>query len=282
MSRGLHLFVVGVTLLAMLVVAAPRPARAAMGPSDFEECLLTKINTSRSDVGASQLTMARDLNYLVRDWSEWMRHHTFRHMTSSERNPILPSGTWTWGENIAWTSNTSDSACTQIHEMLMGSDGHRRNILNTSFQFAALGAYGDGSGWWVTELFFSSSDYSPYCEGTFCDDDGSIFQTDIESVAAAGITTGCNPPSNDRFCPNDLVTRGAMAAFLTRALGLTDTGNTNFVDTNGTTFENDIRKVAAAGITAGCNPPSNDRFCPDDYVTRGAMAAFLTRALDLS
>jgi hypothetical protein len=35
------------------------------------------------------------------------------------------------------------------------------------------------------------------------------------------VTLGCNPPANDKFCPDDKVTRGQMAAFLTRALGLT-------------------------------------------------------------
>ena len=52
----------------------------------------------------------------------------------------------------------------------------------------------------------------------FVDDDGSIFEEDIERLAAAGITRGCNPPINDRFCPNDPVTRAQMAAFLHRAL----------------------------------------------------------------
>ena len=33
------------------------------------------------------------------------------------------------------------------------------------------------------------------------------------------------------------------------------------------------------GSPAGCNPPFNDAFCPDDPVTRGQMAAFLVRAL---
>ncbi|VAV92897.1 hypothetical protein MNBD_ACTINO02-2304 [hydrothermal vent metagenome] len=33
------------------------------------------------------------------------------------------------------------------------------------------------------------------------------------------------------------------------------------------------------GITLGCNPPDNDRFCPDNVVTREQMAAFLQRAL---
>ena len=40
----------------------------------------------------------------------------------------------------------------------------------------------------------------------------------------------------------------------------------------------DTPKLANAGVTRGCNPPRNDRFCPDDYVTRGQMAAFLVRA----
>ncbi|NOX23331.1 MAG: S-layer homology domain-containing protein, partial [Actinobacteria bacterium] len=47
-------------------------------------------------------------------------------------------------------------------------------------------------------------------------------------------------------------------------------------------FEADIAKLAAAGITQGCNPPTNDRFCPDDSVTRGQMAAFLNRAANIS
>jgi len=39
----------------------------------------------------------------------------------------------------------------------------------------------------------------------------------IEALAASGITQGCG---NGNFCPNDPVTRGAMASFLARALGL--------------------------------------------------------------
>ena len=32
-------------------------------------------------------------------------------------------------------------------------------------------------------------------------------------------------------------------------------------------------------MTKGCNPPDNDQYCPDSYVSRGQMAAFLVRAL---
>ncbi len=114
----------------------------------------------------------------------------------------------------------------------------------------------------------------------FSDDDGSVFENHIEWLAAQGIAKGCNPPTNDRFCPDDHLTRGQMAALLVRALGLTDNGGgSSFVDDDGSVFEADIAKLAAAGITRGCNPPANDRFCPDDHVTRGQMAAFLVRAL---
>jgi hypothetical protein len=116
----------------------------------------------------------------------------------------------------------------------------------------------------------------------FTDDDDSIFENDIDKLATAGITRGCNPPTNDNFCPDDNVTRGQMAAFLVRALGLTDNGGGDlFTDDDGSIFENDIDKLATAGITRGCNPPTNDNFCPDDNVTRGQMAAFIRRAAAL-
>ncbi len=112
----------------------------------------------------------------------------------------------------------------------------------------------------------------------FVDDDGSVFQGDIERLAAAGITRGCNPPANDHFCPNDPVTRGQMAAFLSRALRLADREGDPFNDDDRSVFQADIERLATAGITRSCNPPANDHFCPNDPVTRGQMAAFLFRA----
>ncbi len=113
----------------------------------------------------------------------------------------------------------------------------------------------------------------------FADISGTTFEGDIEWLAAAGITKGCNPPANTLYCPNDPVTRGQMAAFLVRALGLPAATKDHFVDDDGSTFEDDINRLAEAGITKGCNPPANTSYCPDDTVTRGQMAAFLVRAL---
>lgn len=117
--------------------------------------------------------------------------------------------------------------------------------------------------------------------GRFFDDDGSVHESSIEAIANLGITKGCNPPYQTGYCPKEPVTRGQMAAFLVRALGLTATiGGDGFVDDDASIFEGHIETLAAAGITKGCNPPTNDRFCPDEYVTRGQMAAFLVRAMD--
>jgi SpoIID/LytB domain protein len=116
----------------------------------------------------------------------------------------------------------------------------------------------------------------------FTDDAASIFEGDINRLAEAGITKGCNPPVNDRFCPEAKVTRGQMAAFLVRAFGYTDAGDGDlFVDDDGLIFEADIDRLGTAGITKGCNPPANDRFCPGDVLNRAQMAAFLHRALSI-
>lgn len=140
-----------------------------------------------------------------------------------------------------------------------------------------------GSGTKFTVTFGPGADPGPggSYAGSFSDDDGSVFEDDIEWLASTGVTRGCNPPTNTRFCPDDPVTRGQMAAFLRRALpGLDDSGPVpGFWDTVGTTFEQDIEWLAATGVTRGCNPPTNTRFCPDEAVTRGQMAAFLRRAL---
>jgi hypothetical protein len=118
---------------------------------------------------------------------------------------------------------------------------------------------------------------------SFTDDDGSVFESDIAKLAAAGITKGCNPPVNDLYCPYAAVTRGQMAAFLVRAMGYVDYGDGDlFIDDNGSVFEADIDKLGTAGVTKGCNPTTNDRYCPDDPVKRDQMASFLTRALSLT
>jgi subtilisin family serine protease len=174
----------------------------------------------------------------------------------------------------------------------------------------------------------------------------------ISAVKDAGITKGCNPPQNDRFCPEDVVTRAQMAAFIIRAIeGEPTSYNANpyfadvppthwafkyvqrvrergiaqgYAGTNlygpednvtreqlakmlimalvsrgkiteppsdycasGSPFTDVdpnswscryIKRLKELGITQGCNPPQNDRYCPQNPVTRAEMAAFIYRA----
>jgi hypothetical protein len=117
--------------------------------------------------------------------------------------------------------------------------------------------------------------------GSFVDDDGNVHEGQIEAIAAEGITKGCNPPARDRYCPNDPVTRAQMASFLVRMLNLADATDDHFTDDEESIHRGDIDRLASAGITRGCNPPANDRYCPDEPVTREQMASFLARALNL-
>ena len=117
-------------------------------------------------------------------------------------------------------------------------------------------------------------------DGFFVDDNNSPFEDDIDAIAQAGITRGCNG-AGTRYCPNSSVTRGEMAAFLRRALGLPVSATNWFTDDDTSIFQDDINAIADAGITKGCDPQATNLYCPGANVTRGEMAAFLRRALSL-
>jgi hypothetical protein len=139
--------------------------------------------------------------------------------------------------------------------------------------------YADIDGWFRATDFTCGPDRPMYdFTGRFADDDGNPFAPDIEWAATAGVTLGCNPPFNDWFCPKLAVSRGQMASFLVRALGLPDPGGDAFTDDAGSLHESDINRIAAAGITLGCAP---GLFCPEQAVTREQMASFLVRAYRL-
>ena len=115
----------------------------------------------------------------------------------------------------------------------------------------------------------------PSASGDYFSDDGaSMHQADINRLAQAGITNGCG---GGRYCPDDSVTRGEMASFISRALGLAASSTDYFSDDTGSIHEADINRLAAAGVTNGC---AGGLYCPLQAVTREQMAAFLHRALD--
>jgi hypothetical protein len=104
----------------------------------------------------------------------------------------------------------------------------------------------------------------------------------IEDLYNRGITAGCTLTT---YCPDAPVTRAEMAVFLLKTLL-----GTSYVppSPNGIFADVPIDYWAVAwiedlydrGVTAGCdtNPL---RYCPEEPVTRGQMAAFLTLTFGL-
>lgn len=104
------------------------------------------------------------------------------------------------------------------------------------------------------------------------------FYRHIQMMAVLGITVGCG---NNNFCPDEVVTRGQMAAFVVRALS----GNRFRIPSTPIfddapadhPFFRFIQAMGQRGVTVGVstNPPL---FGPNSPVTREQMAAFLMRA----
>ena len=103
----------------------------------------------------------------------------------------------------------------------------------------------------------------------------------IDALAADEITSGCG---SGNYCPDDMVTRAQMAAFLLRARHGSD-----YVPpaANGKIFSDVpasywaaawIEQLAAEGITSGCG---DSTYCPESFLTRAQMAVFLVRAFNL-
>ena len=115
----------------------------------------------------------------------------------------------------------------------------------------------------------------PAGPNAFGDDAGSVFEEDINALAFAGITTGCRL---DGFCPDRPISREEWAAMLARALELPLAGSARFIDLERSIFAPEIEALAEVSITLGCNPPTNDRFCPKGPLSRGEVVAMLHRS----
>jgi hypothetical protein len=108
---------------------------------------------------------------------------------------------------------------------------------------------------------------------------GNPFYSFIGKLSARGVTLGCG---DDNYCPDQVVTREQMAAFIMRALGEFNPlqpPTQRFDDvTPSNGFYAFIEQMALRQITLGCSgtPPL---YCPSSSVSREQMGAFLIRAL---
>lgn len=226
------------------------------------------------------------------------------------------------GQLIGWVGDSGNAEWTGSH-------------LHFELRVDAYGSHGTAIDPWD---YLKDAELRVSYSGRFYDDEGSVHENDIDRFYEEDITRGCNPPYNDKYCPKESVSRGAMAAFIRRMLDLPESSTDWFPDDDGDLFEGDINALMdagigfgctenaycssdpllreefaelftrvfnytnpggedwfiddddsrfeasinalrAAGVTKGCNPPGNDRFCPYLPVDRAAMASFFVRAL---
>jgi uncharacterized repeat protein (TIGR01451 family) len=103
------------------------------------------------------------------------------------------------------------------------------------------------------------------------------FYNEIGKLAGRGVMPGCNGAN---FCPNDLITREEMAAFIMRARGEFNPptpASQRFPDVlPSNPFYAFIERMAVLQITLGCG---GGNYCPSGVVSRDQMAAFIIRAL---
>lgn len=147
-------------------------------PTDLEQYVVELVNRARSDPEAEADRLGIDLNDgldpgtisadpkqplaidtaltdAARGHSQWMlEEDIFSHTGANGTSPgnrmanagYVFSGSWGWGENIAWQGTTgSVSAALRtafvagLHDGLFRSAGHRRNILSESFREIGVG-----------------------------------------------------------------------------------------------------------------------------------------------
>lgn len=117
----------------------------------------------------------------------------------------------------------------------------------------------------------------------FTDDDGSVHENNINDAAALGIVGGIGGGLYD---PDGNVTRAQMATFIVNQLdaaGVTipATAPDAFTDDEGNTHEENINILADDAGFDIADGTSATEYSPNNPVTRGQMAFFLTRDLDL-
>lgn len=112
--------------------------------------------------------------------------------------------------------------------------------------------------------------------------------TDVAPTDPFSAAVGCllhwevtRGTSETTYSPRAEVTREQMAGFIARTIeaagGSLPAGQDAFQDDDQSGFEDDINRLAAAGVVNGTGPGT---YAPQDPVTRAQMAAFLVRAHD--
>jgi hypothetical protein len=254
------------------LTAAPAIAGSTTLPAGANASIVAHLD----DAGTPTLSV------FVNDVSEVATGETrlvVRHTANAPAVDIIANGSLALFENVTNPNEGQLDVAAGTYGVTINAAGTDTVAFNAGDltlpegQSTIVYAVGDLTGGSFTLLVQAIPNLGP--SGWFGDDDGSVHQANINLIASLGITVGTG---TDTFSPDDSVTRGQMAAFIRRALGLSASTTDFFTDDDSSIFEGDINAIAAAGITVGTGTGT---YSPDAPVTRGQMAAFLQRAFNV-
>ena len=134
---------------------------------------------------------------------------------------------------------------------------------------------------WATEPVTAQRDRDAF-SGAFVDTDA-YYEAATNALEVRGVLAGthCAP---GRICLDEPIKRSTMAVWLGRAVTGAEPSQTEtsrFADVDADDWRAaHIERFAELGVTSGCaaEPP---RYCPNEFVSRAQMAAFLMRGFDL-
>lgn len=121
--------------------------------SDYEKEVVNLVNEIRKEYGLSELTLNTELSAVARAKSQDMKDNQyFSHTSPTYGSPFDMMKTFgisyrTAGENIAMGYRTPEA----VVDGWMNSEGHRANILNSSYKEIGVGYVSSGNYW--TQMF---------------------------------------------------------------------------------------------------------------------------------
>ncbi len=132
---------------ALLAQMAPFSGTAAATDAR-EQTLYQMVNQARAGAGVNQLSLSERISEIANRHSRRMAssrtlYHSCLSCSFRGRHYKMLS------ENVAVARSVN-----RAHQLMMGSDGHRANILRGGFKRIGVGVVRRGGRVWVTEIFY--------------------------------------------------------------------------------------------------------------------------------
>lgn len=132
--------------LAALVIGATAVIGGIAAPAQAapQDDVVALVNQQRASKGVAELRRDASLDAAAQEWAQTMRSTgSFQHSTNQWRAERIPGGWRTHGENIAYGYSSAGA----VMNGWMNSQGHRDNILRSSYSRIGVGYVAQGNYW---------------------------------------------------------------------------------------------------------------------------------------